>query len=213
MNIHIVGGGPESSHPEEMYFNDSERIWVGVDRGVHYLLDHNIVPHCAFGDFDSVSHKELSRIKSLVEQMHVFPPEKDETDMGMALNWAIEQKPTSISIYGGTGGRLDHYLANIQLLIRTVETTIPVFLIDHRNIHQCVKAGTHQVSMLENKPYISFFSMTESVKDLTLQGFKYPLENHFLRLGSSLCISNELIESHGSFSFTEGILMMIRSAD
>ncbi|WP_337444049.1 hypothetical protein [Bacillus coahuilensis] len=55
--------------------------------------------------------------------------------------------------------------------------------------------------------------MTESVKDLTLQGFKYPLENHFLRLGSSLCISNELIESHGSFSFTEGILMMIRSAD
>ena len=46
-----------------------------------------------------------------------FKPEKDETDMEHALNWAIEQKPEKIRIFGATGGRIDHMFANIQLLI------------------------------------------------------------------------------------------------
>ncbi len=47
----------------------------------------------------------------------MFKPEKDETDMELALNWAIDQKPEMIRIFGATGGRLDHMFANIQLLI------------------------------------------------------------------------------------------------
>ena len=51
--------------------------------------------------------------------MKRFKPEKNETDMELALNWAVEQKPDLIRIFGATGGRLDHLFANVQLLVQT----------------------------------------------------------------------------------------------
>ena len=41
--------------------------------------------------------------------------------MEHALNWAIEQKPEMIRIFGATGGRLDHIFANMQLLINPIK--------------------------------------------------------------------------------------------
>ena len=32
---------------------------------------------------------------------------KDQTDLEIAINWALEQKPALIRIFGATGGRLD----------------------------------------------------------------------------------------------------------
>ncbi|XBO87183.1 hypothetical protein AAGG52_10200 [Bacillus licheniformis] len=65
----------------------------------------------------------------------------------------------------------------------------------------------------QTKPYISFLPFTETVKNLSLKGFKYSLNKCHIALGSTLCISNELIHSQGAFSFSEGILIMIRSTD
>jgi len=48
---------------------------------------------------------------------------------------------------------------------------------------------------------------------LTLEGFKYPLSNCHISLGSTLCISNELLSSSGTFSISEGIVMVVRSSD
>jgi thiamine pyrophosphokinase len=46
-----------------------------------------------------------------------------------------------------------------------------------------------------------------------LEGFKYPLKNRHIFFGSTLCISNELIYDFGTYSFTNGILLVIRSCD
>ena len=51
------------------------------------------------------------------------------------------------------------------------------------------------------------------VENLTLLGFKYPLSNRHISFGSTLCISNELISEYGTYSFTSGILLTIRSKD
>ena len=52
--------------------------------------------------------------------MKRYKPEKDETDMELAFNWAVEQKPNNYSIFGATGGRLDHLFANVQLLLKSI---------------------------------------------------------------------------------------------
>ena len=65
----------------------------------------------------------------------------------------------------------------------------------------------------KNFPYVSFVPVTEIVEGITLFGFKYPLTNKTIEWGSTLCISNELVEEKGTFSFTSGILMLIRSTD
>ena len=61
--------------------------------------------------------------------------------------------------------------------------------------------------------YISFIPISTEVKGITLEGFKYPLTGCQIGLGSTRCISNELITDCGTFSFSEGILMIIRSTD
>lgn len=215
MIIHIVGGGPDELLPDLSLYNSNECIWVGVDRGVKTLLNHGMVPFISFGDFDSIDTVEFEKISHEMANIQIFQPEKDETDMELAINWALDQQPTTIRIFAGTGGRLDHFLANIQLVLKPILKNINcmIEIIDRQNIVYAVQAGSHQLHKMDEKKYISFIPITPSVEGLTLQGFKYPLKDCHIPLGSTLCISNELITQFGTFSFVRGILLVIRSSD
>jgi thiamine pyrophosphokinase len=215
MNINILAGGPEEFLPNLHTYSSENDIWVGVDRGVYTLINKNITPAIAFGDFDSVSKEELLVIESHVKELKRYKPEKNETDMELALNWAIEQKPSFIRIFGATGGRLDHLLANVHLLVKPVmvDNDINLVLIDNQNILSLKGPGSYKIKKRVDKKYISFVPLTLDVKGLTLEGFKYPLKNRHISIGSTLCISNELISDYGTFSFSEGILLVIRSND
>src|SRR4051812_40863664 len=215
MIIHILGGGPVDLLPDFSSYSEKEIVWVGVDRGVYTLLTSGIKPNIAFGDFDSVSEDEFSIIQTSVHELKTFKPEKDETDMEYALNWAIEQKPNLIRIFGGTGGRLDHMFANIQLLMNPIrqDCHIQIEIIDQKNILYLKAPGTYPINKLLNKKYISLIPISGEVRGITLKGFKYPLTERHIRLGSTLCISNELIDDCGTFSFSKGILMIVRSTD
>lgn len=215
MIIHILGGGPVELLPDIHSFHEKEIVWAGVDRGVYTLLSQGIKPKIAFGDFDSVTNDELSFIETKVGNLMKLKPEKDETDMEHALNWALKQEPSLIRIFGATGGRIDHMLANIQLLMNPLKqkADVHVEMIDQKNIVYVKKPGSYTIEKLDGKKYVSFIPMTEEVKGVTLKGFKYPLNNYHIQLGTTVCISNELVNDYGTFSFLEGILMVVRSTD
>jgi thiamine pyrophosphokinase len=215
MNINIVAGGPEELLPNLQDYQNKNEIWVGVDRGVFILLKNDLFPSIAFGDFDSVSPEELTVIEAQVKQINRFKPEKDETDMEIALNWALEQDAEVIRIFGATGGRLDHLFANVQLLFKPFlkGNMAKIELIDRQNSMYLRGPGSYQIEKWPKKKYISFIPQTLSVKGITLKGFRYPLKNRHISIGSTLCISNELVGDYGTFSFSEGILLVIRSND
>ncbi|GLI86084.1 thiamine pyrophosphokinase [Rossellomorea marisflavi] len=213
MKISILAGGPTSYLPPLVDVPMDGHIWVGVDRGVFTLLEKGMEPHVAFGDFDSVSPREWQLISSRVEEVNRYRPEKDETDLELALNWAAEQDPEDITIYGATGGRLDHFMGNVQLLLKDDLKGISVRLVDSLNEMYIKRPGEHGVETNPRYTYISFVPISPIVQGLTLSGFKYPLTNRNIYWGSTLCISNELIQSHGTFSFSDGIIMVIRSND
>ncbi|UTE71133.1 thiamine diphosphokinase [Rossellomorea marisflavi] len=213
MKISILAGGPTSYLPPLVDVPMDGHIWVGVDRGVFTLLEKGMEPHVAFGDFDSVSPREWQLISSRVEEVNRYRPEKDETDLELALNWAAEQDPEDITIYGATGGRLDHFMGNVQLLLKDDLKGISVRLVDSLNEMYIKRPGEHGVETNPRYTYISFVPISPIVQGLTLSGFKYPLTNRNICWGSTLCISNELIQSHGTFSFSDGIIMVIRSND
>ncbi|WP_034755743.1 thiamine diphosphokinase [Rossellomorea vietnamensis] len=215
MEINIVAGGPDRYIPSLNKYCNDEAKWVGVDRGVYTLLEQKIEPSIAFGDFDSVNTEEWEMIQEKVREVNRYQPEKDETDLELALNWAIDQKPDKISIFGATGGRLDHFMGNLQLLMtpKLLEARIKVEMIDVQNRLSLAEPGEHNVEKSPELQYISFVPVTENVDGITLTGFKYPLKNRNISRGSTLCISNELIQSSGTFSFSNGILMVIRSSD
>ncbi|QIW18972.1 thiamine diphosphokinase [Bacillus thuringiensis] len=213
MIIHILAGGPAEYCADFSRYENEKVVWAAVDRGVYRLLKGGITPAVAFGDYDSVTEEELVWMGQQTNDLHIVPREKDQTDLEIAISWALEQNPTLIRIFGATGGRLDHGLANIQMLLRGLEVGIEMCIVDNKNEISVKKVGTHIIEENKNFPYVSFVPVTEIVEGITLLGFKYPLTNKTIEWGSTLCISNELVEEKGTFSFTSGILMVIRSTD
>jgi thiamine pyrophosphokinase len=210
--IRIVAGGPETELPVLKRDPALREQWIGVDRGALYLLDRGITPDKAFGDFDSITEEEWRRVAAEVRDHVQFPAEKNETDLEIALNDAAKQNPEMIFLYGVTGGRLDHFFGAVTLLLKR-ELPCPVMIVDCQNELAVYSPGEGVIPQREGWPYVSFFALNESVKGLTLSGFKYPLDNYTVQPGSSRCVSNEILEKKGVFSFRSGILMVIRSRD
>lgn len=213
MIINILAGGPPGRLPSLTDEKWQDGVWIGVDRGALRLLEQNIQPYKAFGDFDSISASELSFVQERLLDIHVFPAEKDAIDLELALNWAIGQQPSLIRVFGATGGRMDHMFGAVQLLYKGLAAHIPIQMIDRQNIVSIHTPGSYEVEKDDTYRYLSFVSFSDEIQGLTLKGVKYPLTNHAIEWGSTLCISNELIQQRGTFSFSKGILMMVRSND
>ncbi|MEC3886141.1 thiamine diphosphokinase [Halobacillus sp. HZG1] len=209
----VVGGGPKSYIPDLKEYACPECVWIGADQGAEVLVEHGLAPDIAIGDFDSVSEHSLAEIKKNAKQVLIFPDEKDETDLELAINEALRLNPGHILLFGVTGGRIDHSQANMQLLYPLMKENIKSTIIDRQNQVELVFAGEHKIEADELYPYVSFLPVTLEVTKITLEGFYYPLDRAYLPFGSTLCISNRLIEDTGTFSFESGILLVIRSTD
>ncbi|MFZ3587967.1 thiamine diphosphokinase [Bacillus sp. DJP31] len=213
MIFHIMAGGPIEMLPEIAHYKSDPVSWIGVDRGLLTLLNLGITPVKGIGDFDSVTEAELKWVKRNYAHLDISPAEKDQTDTELAVNWCLAQKPNKIRIFGATGGRLDHALANMQLLMKGVSQEIVIEIIDRQNILTLLSPNTYNFEQHEEYPYVSFLPFSREVHGITLNGFKYPLTNRSIEWGTTLCVSNEIIEQMGTFSFSEGIVIMVKSKD
>lgn len=216
MDIRIVTGGPEEALPDLVTIaaGMDGALWCGADRGALVLAECGINMEAAFGDFDSVTDEELTVIRQSANNVYVYPPEKNETDLELCLAWAYRQKPDRIIIYGATGGRMDHSMGNIMLLASDEHLRQPVkaSIVDRQNEISFFYPGNYTIHE-NDKRYVSFIPISEEITGITLTGFLYPLENATLKRGRTLSISNQLNSQTGNFSFSSGILMMIRSTD
>ncbi|MEW9501349.1 thiamine diphosphokinase [Jeotgalibacillus marinus] len=211
--IYLVGGG--ALNVEWLKKLDKDDVtWIGVDRGTKSIMDADLIVDRAFGDFDSVTEEELTAIKRSVKYIEKASPDKDQTDMEMALDWALDQQQP-IRMVGATGGRLDHFFGNVQLLAskQVLSSIHEVEIMDEQNRIRCLDAGEWEAKKDLQFPYVSFIPLTPCVEKLSLDGVKYPLNNKDLFFGSTLTISNEIIYPIASISFSAGILMMVRSKD
>ena len=211
--VAIVGGGPADCLPDLQAYRAKADYWIGADRGAVTLLHHQIKTDLAIGDFDSVSSNEFTRIRQTVDRVEVFPAAKDETDLELALLEALKQNPDEVIFFGVTGGRLDHTLANIQLLLSLKQEKVNGIIIDRSSQLQIVRPGVYEAAEEPEYPYISFLPVSPEVTGLSLSEFLYPLENAVITWGSTRCISNKLLSGSAVFSFKTGIMAVIRSRD
>ncbi|SDY74023.1 thiamine pyrophosphokinase [Evansella caseinilytica] len=214
MKYVLLAGGPITNVPplDVLKYKWQDAGWIGVDRGVYHLLKHGIIPLRAFGDFDSLTLEEKEWVHAQYVHLSQFPAEKDATDMELALDWALAQKPRQIVLLGGSGGRLDHFLINIQLLQKGLDYGVEISLEDRWNRITIREPGEYTIEKSEFR-YVSFIPFTREVEGIALKGFRYPLTNRRLAQASSLCISNELVKTQGSYSFAAGKLLVVESLD
>lgn len=213
MKIGIVAGGPREEIPSLLSYQEEIDYWIGADSGAVVLLEQGVPIDLALGDFDSVSAKEYEEIKRSSHSILEYPSEKDETDLELALNEGLKLNPKKIYLFGVTAGRIDHELINMQQLYLLRLKQVEAVIIDAHHEISLYKPGEHIVKANNEYPYVSFIPFSPTVENLSLQGFYYKLTKATVQWGSTLCISNQIIEDSASFSFTDGIILLIKSRD
>ena len=186
-------------------------IIIAVDRGLETAQKLGIHINHIVGDFDSVNPDILTKYKDNVI-IHKLNPEKDYTDTHMALKLAIELGSKEVTIIGWSGTRIDHMLGNIHIMKEAIEQNIICKLINKTNEIELINKKT----ILEkdnNYKYISLIPLTTEASGITLQGFKYPLQDAVLKIGESIGISNEQLEEKATIEIKKGILILIKSKD
>ncbi len=212
--VNILVGGPDHLVP----YTDFARLdglWIGVDLGATRLIDHQIIPDIAVGDFDSSDDQQFKRVKELVSDVRFYPPEikTEDTDTQLAIRIALELGADQIRLYGATGGRLDQYLANLYavLMPQYRPALAKLAMIDRRNHITWYEPGTYQINRLPEMRYLAFVNLTP-VTGLTLPDEKYQLHDYNATFPISWS-SNEFVGNQAHFSFETGVMMVIQSRD
>ena len=175
---------------------------IGIDKGAYLAYKAGIKLDYAVGDFDSIS---IDMYNELLDKTRVIKlnPIKDETDTLYAINMCKECE--TIYILGGiSGDRIDHFVANLKLFYRYNNL---VFIDDKTFIKQCDMKEDFQK---DEYYYYSFFAL-EDVSGLSLNGFKYSLNDYNLSHMSSLGISNEILKDSASLTYSSGKLLLIKT--
>ena len=196
---YIVGAGENYGLDFTPSSND---FVIAADAGLCYLEQCGITANLVIGDFDSLknlpTHPNTMALSS----------EKDDTDMLAAVREGIKAGYSVFHIYCGTGGRIDHTIANLQALAYLAQNGMQGFLLDKDSV---MTAITNQKITFDKIPsgYISVFSYTEKSEGVYLQGLKYELNNATLTNTFPLGVSNEFIGKESSVSVAAGTLLIV----
>lgn len=209
----VLGGTLDVPFLKECFNTLQPTLVVAADGALEKVLEAGIPCDCGLGDFDTVRKDVLRRFEEDDSvQLFRFPPEKDETDAELAVQFAVDKKPDVIWIVGATGGRMDHLLGNLELLRLPLQSKIDCEIIDRQNRIRLLD-GPVTLEKMKGWKYVSFLSYTDKTEGITLKGFAYTVFDFTLEKGSTRCISNEISEETAEVSFKKGMLYCIRSRD
>lgn len=194
---YIFGAG--EYYDNKYSFNDGDYI-IAADGGYMQLKQHNITPNIVIGDFDSMQRPDHPNILE-------FSSEKNETDMMIAIKHGLSKGYRVFRLYGGTGGRIDHTMANIQSLSFIAQNNAIGFLYGDK--YTMTAISNRDVSFgPQCKGYISVFSLTDYSFGVNLSGLKYELTDHTLSSNDPLGVSNEFIGAGSTISVRNGTLLI-----
>jgi len=175
---------------------------IAADGGYAHCKKLNIVPDILIGDFDSLAEKPD------IENVIQLKPEKDDTDMMVAVKYGLEKGYKTFYIYGGTGGRFDHTLANLQTLVYISKQGATGFLMGKQNTTTAITNS--EISFDKSmEGFVSVFSHNAITTGVNIVGLKYPLKNKTLTNDLPLGVSNEFSEKKSTISAQNGTLIII----
>ncbi len=184
---------------------------ICADGAAKYLKSIDFVPDLLVGDLDSIDEDAKLWMEERAVPLKKFPAKKDQTDTEIALEYSLSKKPEEIEVLGAFGSRMDHTLGNVQLLEGFYDPNIPIRLMDGQNEMWLLKNHTKIVGRKDEN--LSIIPITESVTEVTLKGFEYPLKSVELFRGHTLGISNIVIEDEAEISFKEGKMLAVIAKD
>ena len=183
---------------------------VCADGGLVPAHKENILPHALVGDFDSLG-KVPDNLPPGCRILRA-DREKNETDTFLCLQCGIGAGCGSFVLAGGIGGRLDHTVANLQLLVYAARRGITMWMMDKHNRVTALEPGEVRIPRAEDFK-LSVLAYAGPCEGVTLENVKYPLRDAVLTLDFPLGISNEFAGPEAVIRFTAGCLLVFLSRD
>jgi len=180
---------------------------ICADGGTRHALALGLKPDLVIGDLDSTDAEALQRLQAGGVEVELFRQDKNETDLELAINRAIELNPEQIVIVAALGGRLDQTLANITLLADERLSTFSVRLDDGvEEIFLCRdQAEVHGKS----GDIVSLIPWQGPVTEVQTENLKWVLQKETLYSDKTRGISNEMLGDMASISIGSGLLLIV----
>lgn len=199
----VVTGG-EPPDPDLLGELAPPQLVVAADSGADVARGVGVLPDVIVGDFDSVSPAAAA---SVAEQRR-FPVDKDATDLALALAEARNRGAGSITVVGGSGGRLDHFLANVAALTSDELAAVRVdalvgsarlWVVRHR---ETIRGPVGDL--------VTLLACGGSATGIHTTGLRWALEGETLEPGSTRGVSNVLVAPEATVTLETGVILAIR---
>lgn len=196
---YIVGAGED--YGLDFCPKDGDLI-LAADAGYLRLKAAGLRPQIVVGDFDTLGAPPEG------EQMVTLPRIKDVTDTWAAIQLGLERGYRCFALYGCTGGRFEHTLANLQIVADLAARGMECQLVDRTQVITAVSNGTVNFGP-ERRGFVSVFAHSDLCTGVTIRGMKYELENGELTNRFPLGVSNEFLGVPSSVTIGKGTAILV----
>lgn len=180
---------------------EKDDLIIAADGGLRHFEGAARQPDVILGDFDSLGY--------VPQGAQVFPVEKDDTDVMLAVRHGLSRGFREFLIYGGMDGpRLDHTIANFQTLAFLRKQNARGFLVGKTHMATVISNETITFSG-EQKGILSVFCLGQDATGVTVRGLKYSLEKGTLTADLPLGVSNHFMGTQSQISVENGSLLLI----
>lgn len=193
-------------------FNSND-IVIAADGGASICLQLGIIPDFLIGDMDSVQPELIKDLQTKGTHLIVYPRDKDQIDLELALIYALEQGAHEVLLFGLLGGRLDLSLANLMLLAKDDWKDMSLVVADGPDTAYIMHGPDTNKIQGDPGDIVSLIPLTGKVTGVSSSGLRWPLKDADLELGSTLSISNELLEQSADVKIGIGKLLLVHRAD
>ena len=166
------------------------------------LKARGIEPDFVMGDFDSLGYRPDH------PNVETHPVMKDDTDLGLAVRWALAHGYRRLVMAGALGGRLDQTIASFQTLRGLTDAGAQGWLIGCGWVVTAVQNGTLAFPAgMEGT--VSVFSSGDAARGVTLRGLLYEITDAELRCAMPLGVSNSFTGAAATVRVTDGTVFVL----
>lgn len=202
MRALVVANGEAPSSDLLNRLAQAADLVVAADGGAIIALDAGITPDVVVGDLDSVQGRLPGSFP--VDRLHRVS-ELDTTDLQKSVAFAIARGATDVDIVAAGGGRADHALANLSVLVTF-----------RGKAGLCIHDDLFEISLVERSATIdappgTLVSLVAIglCTGVTTSGMRWDLDDFALPFGPR-GVHNEIARSPATVSVRTGDLLLFR---
>lgn len=208
LSVHIfTGGDPVSAG--RLAGLPAPGLVLAADSGARLAAAAGRTVDVLVGDLDSIGKEALDAVFDEGTEIEAHPPDKDATDLELALAAALRRGADEITVIGGGGGRLDHLLGNAAVIASPALRATRVRWVLERETAYAVHGGRGPLTLpAEAGDVFSVIPVGGTAAGVTITGAKWNLHGETLEAGSSLGISNRALSPETTVETDAGVLLV-----